>query len=66
MAVREVLVMTMKSLVVSRRVKTGPWVKVTYKVLNVVLHSVVQFHFASFLVRSWRGQVIVEKAGMNF
>ena len=66
MAMREALVMTMKGLVVPRRVKTGPWVKVAYKVLNAVLHSVVQFHFVSFLVRSWRGWAIVEKSGINF
>ena len=66
MAVREVLVMTMKGLVVSGRVKTDPWMKVTCKVLNVVLHSIVQSHFAPFLVRSWRGWAIVEKSGMNF
>ena len=66
MAVREALVITVKGLMVSERAKTGPWVKVTCKVLNVVLHSVVQSHFAPFLVRSWRGQVIVEKSGMNF
>ena len=40
--------------------------KVACKVLNAVLHSVVQSHFAPFLIRSWRGQVIVEKSGMNF
>ena len=54
MAVREASVMTMKGLVVSGRVKTGPWVKVACKVLNVVSHPIVQSHFASFLVRSWR------------
>ena len=64
--VREALVMTVKGLVVSGRVKTGPWVKVACKVLNAVLHSVVQFYFAPFLIRSWKGQAIVEKSGMNF
>ena len=52
MAVREALVMTVKALVVLGRVRIGPWVKVTCKVLNVVLHSVVQSHFAPFLIRS--------------
>ena len=66
MAVREASVMTVKGLVVSRRVRTGPWAKVTFKVLNVASHSVVQSHFAPFLVRSWRGWAIVEKSGMNF
>ena len=66
MAVRKASVMTVKDLVVLGRVKTGPWIKVACKVLNVVLYSVVQFHFAPFLVRSWRGQAIVEKSGMNF
>ena len=66
MAVREALVMTVKDLVVSERVRTGPWVKVAYKVLNAVSHSVVQFHFAPFLIRAWRGWAIVEKLGMNF
>ena len=65
-AVREASVMTVKDLVVSERVKTGPWVKVTCRVLNAVLHAVVQSHFAPFLVRSWKGQAIVEKSGMNF
>ena len=65
MAVREALVMTIKGLVVSGRIKTGPWVKVAYKVFNAILHSVVQSHFASFLVRLWRGWTIVEKSGMN-
>ena len=58
--------MTIKGLVVSGRIRTGPWVKVAFKVLNAVLHSVVQSHFAPFLVRLWRGRAIVEKSGMNF
>ena len=58
--------MTMNSLVVSGRVKTGLWVKIACRVLNAVLHVVVQSLFAPFLVRSWRGQAIVEKSGMNF
>ena len=58
--------MTVKGLVVSGRARTGPWVKVAFNVLNVVSHSVVQSHFAPFLVRSWRGQAIVEKSGINF
>ena len=65
-AVREALVMTMEGLVVFGRARTGPWVKVTFNVLNMTLHSVVQSHFAPFLIRSWRGQAIVEKSGMNF
>ena len=66
MAVRKALVMTVKGLMVSGRVKTVPWVKVTCKVLNAVLHSVVQSHFAPFLIRLWRSRVIAEKSGMNF
>ena len=66
MAVREALVMTVKSLVVLGRVKTGPLIKVACKFLNAVSHFVIQSHFAPFLVRSWRGQAIVEKSGMNF
>ena len=66
MAVREALVIMVKGLVMSERVKTGSLLKVAYNVLNAVSHSVVQSHFASFLVRSWRGQAIVEKSGMNF
>ena len=66
MAVKEALVMTVKGLVVSGRARTGPWVKVAFKVLNVTLHSIVQSHFAPFLIRSWRGWTIVEKSGMNF
>ena len=66
MAVSKALVMTMNGLMVSRRVKTDLWVKVACRVLNAVLHAVVQSHFAPFLVRSWRGQAIVEKSGMNF
>ena len=58
--------MTMNGLVMSGRVKTSPWVKVTCRVLNAVLHAIVQSHFTPFLVRSWRGQAIVEKSGMNF
>ena len=65
-AVREALVMTVNGLVMSGRVKTGSWVKVTCRVLNVVLHAIVQSHFTPFLVRSWRGHAIVEKSGMNF
>ena len=66
MAVREASVMTVKGLVVLERVMTGPLVKVACKFLNAVSYSVVQSHFAPFLIRSWRGQVIVEKSGMNF
>ena len=66
MAVSEASVMTIKGLVVSRRARTSPWVKVAFNVLNVTSHSVVQSHFAPFLVRSWRGWTIVEKSGMNF
>ena len=66
MAVREALVIMVKGLVVSGRVKTNPWVKVACKILNAVLHLGIQSHFASFLVKSWRGWVIVEKLGMNF
>ena len=66
MAVRETPVITVKGLVVSERVKTGPWVKVTHKVLNAVLHFCCPVPFAPFLVRSWRGWAIVEKSGMNF
>ena len=51
-AVREASVMMVKGLVVLRRVKTGPLVKVACNFLNAVSHSVVQFHFAPFLVRS--------------
>ena len=58
--------MTVKGLVVSGRARTGLWVKVAFNVLNAVSHFVVQSHFAPFLVRSWRGQAIVEKSGMNF
>ena len=65
-AVSEALVMTVKGLVVSGRARTGPWMKVAFNVLNATSHSVVQSHFAPFLVRSWRGQAIVEKSGMNF
>ena len=65
-AVGKASVMTVKDLVVFGRAKTGPWVKVTFNVLNVTSHSVVQSHFAPFLVRSWRGWAIVEKSGMNF
>ena len=65
-AVSKTSVMTVKGLVVSGRARTGPWVKVTFNVLNVTSHSVVQSHFAPFLVRLWRGQAIVEKSGMNF
>ena len=65
-AVREALVMTVKGLVMSGRVKTGPWVKIACKFLNAVLHSVVQFHFAPFLVRLWRSWAIVKKSGINF
>ena len=66
MAVRKASVMTVKGLLVLERVKTGPWIKVACKVLNMVLHSGVQSHFAPFLGRLWRGQAIVEKSGMNF
>ena len=66
MAVRGASVMIVKGLLMSGRARTGPWMKVACKVLNVVLHSNVQFHFAPFLVKSWRGWVIVEKLGMNF
>ena len=65
-AVSKALVMTVKGLVVSGRARTGPWVKVTFNVLNATSHSVVQSHFAPFLVRLWRGRAIVEKSGMNF
>ena len=65
-AVSEALVMTVKGLVVSGRARTGPWMKVAFNVLNATSHSVVQSHFAPFLVRLWRGQAIVEKSGMNF
>ena len=65
-AVSKASVMTIKGLVVSGRARTGPWVKVTFNVLNVTSHSVVQSHFAPFLVRSWRSWAIVEKSGMNF
>ena len=65
MAVREALVMMVKGLVMSGRVKTGPLVKVACKFLNTVLHPVVQSHFAFFLVRSWRGWAIVEKSRIN-
>ena len=66
MAVSEASVMTVKGLMVSGRARTGPWVKVAFSVLNAASHSVVQSHFAPFLVRSWRGHAIVEKSGMNF
>ena len=66
MAVSEASVITVKGLVVFGRARTGPWVKVAFNVLNATSHSVVQSHFALFLVRSWRGQAIVEKSGMNF
>ena len=59
MAVREASVMIVKGLVVLGRVKTGSWVKVACKVLNMELHSIVQSHFAPFLVRLWRGQAIM-------
>ena len=65
-AVRKASVMMMKDLMVLGRVKTGPWVKIAYRVLNAVLHSIVQSHFAPFLIKSWRGWAIVEKPGMNF
>ena len=53
-AVREASVMTIKGLVVLGRVKTGPLVKVACKFLNAMSHSVIQSHFAPFLVGSWR------------
>ena len=65
-AVRKALVMMVKGLVMSGRVKTGSLVKVACSFLNAVSHSVVQSHFALFLVRSWRGQAIVEKSRINF
>ena len=65
-AVSEASVMTIKGLVVSRRARIGPWMKVAFNVLNATSHSVVQSHFAPFLVRLWRGRAIVEKSGMNF
>ena len=66
MTVRKALVMTVNGLVMSGRVKTDLWMKVACRVLNAVLHAVVQSHFTPFLVRSWRGRAIVEKSRMNF
>ena len=65
-AVREVLVITKKGLVVSSILITGVERNISLSLTNMSFCSFPHWKVTPFLVKLWRGQVSAEKFRMNF